>query len=171
MTTTLGAEDAARLRLLEDRAEITDIVNRYGEGVRTRDVELLVSCFADDVVIDHGHGQLLEGIEQVRKHFSGSLDSSAARAVLTFDEKLASTPVMSNVVVEIDGDAAHCESMCLAIHVGMRDGEGRVMVRGTRNIDDLVRTASGWKIRRRRHPAVWMFEVPGAALVQQPTSG
>jgi hypothetical protein len=126
----------------------------------------VVSCFADDATIDHGHGQVVAGIDRIRQYFSGSAASNARRSVLTFDEKLASTPVMSNVLIEVDGDTAHCESMCLAVHVGLRDGEGRVMVRGTRNVDDLVRTPSGWRIRRRVHPAVWAFEVPGTPLLQ-----
>ena len=54
--------------------------------------------------------------------------------------------------------------MCLSSHVGYKQGEGKVIVRGTRNIDELVRTVSGWRIRRRVHPAVWAFEVPGAML-------
>jgi ketosteroid isomerase-like protein len=167
MATTNSADDtAARLRALEDRAGITDVVNRYGEGVRTGDAELVASCFATDATIDHGHGQVVTGIGDIRKYFAGQLESTARSSVLTFDDKVASTPVMSNVLIELDGDEAHCESMCLAIHVGYRDGQGVVMVRGTRNIDDLVRTEEGWKIRRRSHPAIWAFEVPGSALVE-----
>jgi ketosteroid isomerase-like protein len=166
MEQTLSADGAARLRELEDRAAITDIVNRYGEGVRTDDVDLVASCFADDASIDHGHGQLVSGIASIRKYFSGEMDSAASQSVLTFDNKVASTPVMSNVVVEVSGDTAHCESMCLAIHVGYRSGQGYILVRGTRNVDDLVRTPEGWRIRRRVHPAIWKFEVPGTPLVE-----
>ena len=154
----------ARLKKLEDRAEIEDIVNTYGEGVRTSDHVRIASCFADDAIIDHGLGQTIEGIENIRSYFSGALESTARKTVLTFDEKLASTPVMTNVRITLDGDSAHCESICLAIHVGVRTGDTSVMVRGTRNIDDLVRTADGWKIRHRLHPGVWKFEVPGDFL-------
>jgi ketosteroid isomerase-like protein len=164
MPAGLSDDDAARLRELEDRAEINDIVNRYGNGVRLSDAEQIVSCFADDAVVDHGHGQTVEGREALLAYFANSARSSVAQSVLTFDQKVASTPVMSNVLIDIDGDTAHCESMCLAIHGGFKHGEGKVIVRGTRNIDELVRTAKGWKIRRRVHPAVWAFEVPGSMV-------
>jgi hypothetical protein len=39
-----------------------------------------------------------------------------------------------------------------------------MMVRGTRNIEDLVGTTDGWKIRRRVHPAVWASDVQGTPL-------
>jgi hypothetical protein len=54
--------------------------------------------------------------------------------------------------------------LCLSSHVGYKQGEGKAIVRDIRNIDVLVRTVSGWRIRRRVHPAVWAFEVPGAML-------
>jgi ketosteroid isomerase-like protein len=168
MPAELTADAAARLRELEDRAEITDLVNRYGNGIRLGDVDQIVSCFADDAVVDHGHGQAVAGKEALLAYFDRDTTSAAARAVLTFDQKVASTPVMSNVLIDLDGDTAHCESMCLAIHTGYKDGEGKVIVRGTRNIDDLIRTADGWKIQRRVHPAVWAFEVPGTPLTDSP---
>jgi ketosteroid isomerase-like protein len=164
MSDSLTAGALARLRELEDRAEIADIVNRYGQGVRTRDVDLICSLFTDDAVIDHGHGTVLQGAEAIRTHFGGpAANSAVGRSVLTFDEQIASTPIMTNTLVSLNGDTAHCESMCLAIHTGMRDDQAVVMVRGTRNIDDLVRTPAGWKIRHRNHPAVWKFELPGEA--------
>ncbi|HWE68824.1 MAG TPA: nuclear transport factor 2 family protein [Acidimicrobiales bacterium] len=161
----LSKDDTARLRELEDRAEITDIVSRYGDGVRRGDAASIAACFADDASLDHGHGQSVEGIEAIRQYFGAVKDSAASKAVMNFDEKAASTPVMSNVLIDLDGDTAHCESMCLAIHAGFRDGEGSIIVRGTRNIDDLVRTPEGWKIRKRLHPAVWSFEVPGTPIM------
>jgi ketosteroid isomerase-like protein len=170
MSAGLSGDDAVRLRELEDRAEINDIVNRYGNGVRVGDVEQIVSCFADDAVVDHGHGETVEGREALLAYFGDSTRSAAAQSVLTLDQKVASTPVMSNVLIDLDGDTAHCESMCLAIHAGYKHGEGKVIVRGTRNVDDLVRTATGWRIRRRVHPAVWAFEVPSSMLADEGSS-
>jgi ketosteroid isomerase-like protein len=168
MPAALTSDAAARLRELEDRAEITDLVNRYGNGVRLGDAEQIVSCFADDAVVDHSHGETVTGKEALLAYFGHGTTSAAARSVLTFDHKVASTPVMSNVLIDLDGDTAHCESMCLAIHTGFKDGQGKVIVRGTRNIDEMIRTADGWKIRRRVHPAVWAFEVPGTPLADAP---
>jgi len=164
----LGGDELKRLEELEARAEITDLINRYGDGVRRDDIDLIMSCFSDTATIDHGNGRIVEGKAHIRAFYEASRAPGSNSPVLTFDEKVASTPVMSNIVIELEGDNAHCESMCLAIHVGVIGASGSVMVRGTRNIDDLVRTPDGWKIERRSHPALWMFEVPGTILVERP---
>ena len=148
----LSKDDTARLRGTGGSGRD----HRHREPLRRRvrrgDAASISACFADDATLDHGHGQSVEGIDAIRQYFGAVKDSAASKAVMNFDEKVASTPVMSNVLIELDGDTAHCESMCLAIHAGFRDGEGSVIVRGTRNIDDLVRTPEGWKIRKRLHP-------------------
>src|SRR5690242_8760107 len=97
---------------LSDRAEINDLINRYGEGVRIRDVELLASCFSDDAVLDYGHGQVV-GADDIRAFFGSGTGAApgSSRPVLTLDERVASTPMMSNVMIELNGDEAHCESM------------------------------------------------------------
>ena len=111
---------------LSDRAEINDLINRYGEGVRLRDIDMLASCFSDDAVLDYGPTEVA-GTEAIRAFFSsgsGGATSESDRPVHALDERVASTPVMSNVMVELHGDEAHCESMCLAIHAGFAAGRG-----------------------------------------------
>jgi ketosteroid isomerase-like protein len=160
------ADDSSRLRELEDKAEIADIINRYGDGVLRGDAEIITSCFGDDAVLDHGHGQTVNGRDAILAYFSNAGESPSGKAVLTFDQKVGSSPVMSNILIELDGDTAHCESTCLAIHYGFTAGEGKVIIRGTRNIDDLARTPQGWKITHRVHPAQWKIEVPGTPIVE-----
>ena len=151
-----------RLRNLEDRSAIVELVNRYADGVRLGDAELITSCFSDDASIDYGHGRVMQGRQRISAYFSELLGPTSEEAPLAFDLRLASTPVVSNVEIELEGDAAHCESACLAIHAGRRHERDFVVVRGTRNVDELVRTADGWKIRRRVHSSAWSFEVGGA---------
>jgi SnoaL-like domain len=153
---------------LSDRAEINDLINRYGEGVRVRDIEMVASCFSDDAVLDYGPA-VVTGADAIRAFFGGGTGAGSGndRSVLALDERVASTPLMSNVMIELnDDDEAHCESMCLAIHAGFAAGEGSVIVRGTRNVDDLVRTAAGWRIRHRIHATVWSFQIPGTPVVE-----
>jgi hypothetical protein len=151
---------------LVDRAEITDVVNRYAEGVRVRDIDLLVSCFSEDAALDYGSDQIV-GSAAIRQFFGASpgVPRATQGPGLALDERVASTPVMTNVMIDLAGDEAHCESMCLAIHCGFVGGEGSVLIRGTRNIDDLIRTPAGWRIRRRTHANVWSFQVPGTPVV------
>jgi ketosteroid isomerase-like protein len=151
-----GSED------LRDRAEITDVLTRYADGMRLGDVEALVSCFTDDTFADYGH-VTMRGAEEVREYFAriSTPPPPDAAGPRMFDTGRISTPVITNVLIELHGDEAHCESMCLAIHAGRQDGEGRVVFRGTRNIDEFSKTAVGWRIAERRHETLWSFEVPG----------
>jgi hypothetical protein len=147
---------------LADKAEITDVVNRYAEGVRLGDIDLILSCFADEATLDYGHHGLVEGTANIRQFFLASRSvPGPAGAPQVLDERIGSTPVMGNVTIALRGENAHCESMCLAIHFGFAAGEGSVIVRGTRNEDDVIRTDAGWRIRKRVHQTLWSFQVPG----------
>lgn len=147
---------------LHDRIEISDVLNRYADGIYCSDLEKLMSCFADDSFLDYGHSTM-RGVQEIRRFFS-SITERHARG-----EQRLSTPVITNVTITLDGSEAHCESMCLAIHIFYGD-DTKVTVRGTRNIDDFIRTASGWKIRERRHEQLWSFETPGTYLGSSGTS-
>src|SRR5262245_20903255 len=151
------AEDvSARVRRLEDRSEITELMHRYAEGVRTGSAEAMAACFSDDASIDYGEGGVVSGSREIGAYFARQLES---RALPSLDERLASTPVVSNLTIELDGDSARCGSTVLAVHAGLRGGRECVLVRGTRNDDDVVRTSDGWRIRRRVHSTLWQFEV------------
>jgi hypothetical protein len=153
---------AAAIRALLDRAEIGDIVNRYSDGVRLGDADMILSCFSEDAYGDYGH-VTLNGSDEMRAYFS-QLAIRPATTSTPSVQRVVSTPVMTNVVIDLHGETAHCESMCMAIHAGTRDGEGTVTVRGTRNIDDLVRTADGWRINRREHQVLWSFDAPATFM-------
>jgi hypothetical protein len=157
---------AARLRHLEDRTDITDVINRYGDGIRLNDPTLIASCFTDHASVDFGHGEApIVGRDEIHKYFAQLNDSSVIRSIQNFDRKIMSTPVMSNVVIALKGDTAICESSCIAIHVGYKGEEGRIIVRGTHNVDDFVRSDE-WRIHHRAHSSLWVFEVTGTPLLE-----
>jgi hypothetical protein len=101
---------------------------------------------------------------EITRLFSGQLahQPRPEHASGPLDKRLVSTPVITNVAIELDGDAASASSYALAIHGGPRGEDKLVLVRGTRNIDQLTRTSQGWKIRHRIHELVWSFETAGA---------
>jgi ketosteroid isomerase-like protein len=157
-----ATELEARLRRLEDEAEIRHVVDRYSDGVRLRSPDLVLSCFTDDAVLDYGTLGTMSGNEAIRAFFTNAMQPGGRTPG---DERRVSTPVMTNVVIEWKGDdEAHCESLCLAIHGDVRAGEEMVRVSGTRNLDDFVKTAQGWRIRRRVHTTEWRFETAGSGV-------
>jgi ketosteroid isomerase-like protein len=153
--------DTALLRDVADRQQITELMYRYAAGVQQRDPEVVTACFSDDAVLEYGSA-VVEGIDAVRQYFSDSMAALSSGAPLAaLDETIISTPVMTNVLIDIDGDTAHAVHTCLAIHAGRAGEHGRVLVNGTRNTDELVRTPEGWRIQRREHATVWNFDVEG----------
>ncbi len=152
------------LQELSDRAEINDLLIAYATGVATHDAELLVALFTADAVLDYYGHEPIVGSEQIRLLFSGGLahQPRPEHASGPIDARLVSTPVVTNVAIDLRGDRAHAESYALAIHAGPRGDRRLVLVRGTRNSDELVRTADGWRIAKRVHELKWSFETPGA---------
>jgi ketosteroid isomerase-like protein len=150
------------LQELSDRAEITDQINLYGRGVAYRDIELLLSLFTDDAVLDYYGNEPIAGADAIRAKFGGALTSADKKpSALPLDEHVVSTPIMANVIIELDGDEAHSTSYCLATHAGRRNEEGVVLINGTWNDDQWRRTDDGWKISHRLHAKMWSMELPG----------
>jgi hypothetical protein len=66
---------------------------------------------------------------------------------------------MGNSIVDLDGDAAHIETKCIANLSGSIADEPVMIVRGLRYVDDMARTPSGWQVARRDHLCDWMYRV------------
>jgi hypothetical protein len=110
----------------------------------------MADCFSDDAAIEYGP-DVRRGKREILRYFAQQLESLA-------QDRLASTPLVANLAIDLDGDAARCESTVLAIHARRPEGRDVVVVRGTRNHDDVVRTDEGWRIRSRVHSTLWQFE-------------
>jgi hypothetical protein len=150
---------------VRDELDIAEVINRYGRGIRENSLEILVSCFADDAYLDYGETEIV-GIENVRTYFAQTVAPALTtkRRIPGLDTRLLSTPIVTNVMIDLDDDEAHAESICLAVHVGVKNDAEVVVVRGICNSDDFVRTASSWKIKKRVHTALWTFQTPGLML-------
>lgn len=149
------------VRRLLDRVEIEDVIKRYGRGLEINDADMVASCFAEDGMIDLGYVKL-EGRKAIRDFYAARSQPGAKIAGSPIRmERRVSTPYNANVAIELHGDHAHSESSCLAIHAGTKNGAEVVLMRGTHNSDELVRTAAGWKIKQRIHTTQWATEHPG----------
>jgi ketosteroid isomerase-like protein len=144
MTSDNTAELAARVRAIEDRFEIQDLIVRYAQGVDRRDVALIASCFTDDA----------------EASFAGVPSGIGGKAIAAFLGSMMPTgdapPTMhlfTNIVVVLDGDRADVRSN--AIVYGIRGEPEQVRLRGLGYNDSCVRTAAGWRIRKRVHSAAW----------------
>ncbi len=135
---------AARIRALEDRNEIQDVIVRYAHAIDEHDNDLLVSCFTDDA----------------EASFAGVPAGVGGRAIAAFLDSLMGTGprvpslhLFTNVVVALDGDQADVRSN--AIVYNLRTETARLHLRGISYHDTFVRTPTGWRIRKRVHSAAW----------------
>jgi hypothetical protein len=140
--------------MVADRAAITELMYRFAHGLDRHDPAMVASCFTDDAVF------VLEGKPRlVRELQPGShQDPAVVRESTGLDRIDSSIHAMADVMIDLNGDAAHVETVVLTSLVGPRDGEQTFLFRGIRLHDDVVRVGDEWKIARREHTFVWMFE-------------
>lgn len=128
------------LRELADRAKIEDLLVRYCTAIDHRDYGLLDRCFTDDAELDYSalNGPA-DAYDKVRAWLEASL--------VHLDAMQHS---ISNTVYRIDGDRATTRTQFRNPNVMRRpDGSLHLFTVGGYYDDELVRTADGWKIRRR----------------------
>ena len=81
----------------------------------------------------------------------------------------ASTHLMSNVLVTLDGDTAHLETEAVAYLAS--ENRDTIITRGLRYSDDCVRRGDGWLIERRVHRRTWQSEAPGRPMSAERRTG
>jgi ketosteroid isomerase-like protein len=142
---------------LRDRAVLTDVISRYAHAVDNRDVPGIVACFTADAHIEFGGGaDVAAGRQAIARFFEDALFRPMMGA------NGASTHLMTDVLVSVDGDTAHVETQAVAYLAA--EGRDTVIVRGLRYSDDCIRDGEGWLIDRRMHRAIWQYEAPGGLV-------
>jgi hypothetical protein len=140
----------ARIRRLEDRASIIEVVINYARGVDQRDWTLFASVFTDPVVTDYSAlgsppktWERAPFVDYIREALSGFT---------------ATQHISPNHVVEFDaedGDRAVCRSYMYAQHYleGSPNGDF-YLVRGAYD-NHMLRTRDGWRIERIVQHVFW----------------
>lgn len=132
--------DEAELRLLIDRASISDVVNAYAAAVDGRDWDQFRSLFADRLFLDFRsfHPSLYREL---------SVDElvEMTRAIAGFD---ATQHLSANHAHRIAGDRATCTSYMHAGHFLKRDGADHACFLYGFYTYELQRAGKGWKIDR-----------------------
>ena len=150
----MSADDlGAQVRWLRDRELIKELPQRYAYGIDTDDWELVASVFHPDC---HVQGTLredridayLEALEPGVKQYHATLH------------------FMGNQYVDVQEDRGRVETYAVAYHIEAEDSPYEDLVMGVRYQDDVIRTADGWQIHRRKVVNQWH-----RGPLPRPTSG
>jgi hypothetical protein len=148
----------ARLRDLEDRAEIQAMLARYGRCLDAGDWDGFRALFADDIHAEHG---------VVTPPLDG-LDTFIAAAQMLSTLMEDCQHYVTNVEVTIDGDQAEARAFVFAMHDVVLDGERQLVPAGGWYEDRLRRTPDGWKIYRLIVHETWLDDRVAKIYAPQP---
>jgi hypothetical protein len=146
-----------QVRVLQDRAEIGDLLDRYTTSMDRLDATgfddaWARSMFTDDVVLEYPPGTH-HGIHGVG-HFH-------AEVMGRFE---ATWHLSGNHLVDLDGDRADVRMTLTATHVHPPETRGQrgedPFVVGDYFDAEVVRAPAGWRIRWMRLTVVWVSGVP-----------
>jgi 3-phenylpropionate/cinnamic acid dioxygenase small subunit len=137
----------AKLQLLLDRDEISDVLHRYAKAIDTKNWTLLETCFTEDLEADFrsfAGKELGRGCAQWLEAIRTTIEGMDATQHLT-----------GNHAHEIRGDQATLTADVQAAHwLRNERGDPEYTVGGYYECD-LARTAEGWRIRKYKLTVNW----------------
>jgi hypothetical protein len=127
------------LQEISDRLEIQDLLARYCDAVDRQDWEAFDGIFTPDAFIDYSAmGGSSGDVTTTKKFLADTMPSFP-----TYQHLVGST------VLDIDGDTARARTICHNPMLFSAGADPNMFVCGLWYRDELVRTAAGWRIRRR----------------------
>ena len=143
----MGEREEARLRAIEDRLEIEDLLTRYCQAIDGKDWALLDTIFTPDAHVDYTSSGGVQGpYPEVRAWLAGVLPNFPT-----------SQHLVTNKDIRIDGDRATSSAYFYnPMGRGQPDGGVKLFFVGGWYVDELVRTAAGWRISRRIERQSWV---------------
>ncbi|MGE2837009.1 nuclear transport factor 2 family protein [Mycobacterium sp. SMC-4] len=134
------------MNVREDRQDIADVLTRYATGIDRRDWPLFRTVFTQDCELDYGDIGTWHGVDAV-VDFMTAAHEMAGHTLHR----------ITNTAIEVDGDTATSRAYVDGLILSPDNTSG-VNATGFYD-DDLVRTDTGWRIRRRRFTVVLMRTV------------
>jgi len=139
------------LQEISDRLEIQELLVRYSHSVDTRDWDAYEDVFTPDAFIDYTcFGGPSGNVKEIRAFLEMAMPNFSS-----FQH------MISNTVLELDGDTARSRTIChnpMVMDKG--DGTTHVFYCGLWYRDVLVRTPEGWKIKERVEEKSYVFNMP-----------
>ena len=127
-----------------DTYAVMEVIVQFARAEDRRDMALLKACLTPDARLDYGPATPapLEGRDVIAATIGEMLAPFSA-----------TQHFVTNFAVRVNGDESSSISYVMAHHVFRADG--RLLVIGGEQEDQLLRTAGGWRIHRRRFTHLW----------------
>jgi 3-phenylpropionate/cinnamic acid dioxygenase small subunit len=130
-----------------DRIEINDLLIRYTKAIDQKDWKLLDTVFTPDAEVDYVS--------------SGGIKGSYKEARAWLEKALAPFPItvhyVTNSEVTLSGDHASARTAVYnPMFFANPDGSLHHFAVGAYYVDELVRTAAGWRIAKRREDQAFL---------------
>jgi len=133
----------------EDRQAVEDVLLRYTWALDTHQWDELRSVFTDDAMADYSDPKL--GQRPMREIIDLFMELSSGGII-----RSAQHYVTNQLVTKVDEDTAHSRAFYLCMWVlepGTPDGD--ITFLGGKYDLDVVRTPSGWKLKRMHAVVEW----------------
>lgn len=135
--------DLSAVQTLLDKEAIRDVSLRYTRGIDRHDDALMASAYHPDATDDHGA-------------FIGSGEAFVEHANRVHAQNwVCHQHYVTNQVIDLDGDTAHCESYFLAV---LKRPDGVCDQVGGRYIDRIDRRDGKWAVADRICMVEWNVE-------------
>lgn len=130
---------AGRIRVLEDRAAIVDLLTSYGPAIDAGDAASVARVWTEDGIYDVDTG-VMRGHREIEEMVRGEMHQGFVRA--------GCAHILEPARVVVDGETAVATGKSLLVTANGPGGAFTVL-RATANRWELVRTEGGWRCRRR----------------------
>ena len=134
------------------------LVDTYARLVDRRDTDAVAQLFTEDGRLVAHFYTGPDGAPNVR---TGRGEITAA-LVAGLERYLGTTHVVGGQVLDVDGDRASGETVCLAYHVYEHHDERRLLVMAVRYQDSFVCEAGTWRFAERQLRLDWRDDHPMA---------
>jgi hypothetical protein len=125
-----------------DRIEIRDLLSRIAIATDRRDWEAFAACFVPGAAADYGATS------------SGTIEEAIVVLAPMLEGYASTMNFVGTHRADLDGDRGTAETYVLSYH-RREDVPASDDIAGTRYLDDVVRTADGWRIGRRVAELLW----------------
>ena len=146
---TPGDRSSVSVEDLLAREEIHDVLKRYVRAVDRADADLMVSCYHDDGVDDHG---MFRGPAREFAEFVCGERSKRYEATHHF---------IGSPNIHLEGESAFVDTYCIAHQISVPDEAGQRFdyTIGLRYVDRFERRAGRWLIAHRTAVFDWTYTV------------